>query len=92
MPGALVIAQRDGQTITINSVEKVDRLLVRLDDRMIDLDRPVRIAYHGRTLYDGRVPRTVAALIHTLDKRGDPLLMFDAEVEIKLSAKKPNKD
>ncbi len=92
VPGALLIAQRDGQTITIKSAEKVDRLLVRLDDRMIDLDRPVRIAYQGRTLYEGRVPRTVAALIHTLDKRGDPQLMFDAEMEIKLSGKKPNED
>ena len=87
--GSEVIAERDGQTITIESAEKVDRLLVRLDDRMADLDRPVRIVYQGRTLFEGRVPRTVATLMHTLDHRGDPQLMFDAEVEVKLPKLKP---
>ena len=90
VPGALVIAERDGQTITIESAEKVDRLMVRLDDRMVDLDRPVRIVYKGKTVFEGRAPRTIAALIRTLEKRGDRQLMFDADVEVKLPASKPD--
>ena len=92
VPGAGVAAERQGQTITIQSAEKVERLLIRLDDRMLDLDRPVRIVYRGQVLFEGRAPRTIAALIHTLDGRGDPQLMFDAEVEIKLPAGKSSKD
>ncbi len=86
--GSLVTAKRDGQTITIEAADKVDRLLVRLDDRMVDLDRPVKIVYQGKTLFERRAPRTIAALMHTLAHRGDPQLMFDAEVEVKLPAAK----
>jgi hypothetical protein len=91
LAGAEVTADRDGQTITIKSADKIERLLIRLDDRMVDLDRPVRIVYQGRALFEGCVPRTIAALMHTLDHRGDPQLMFDAEVEVKLPAEKPSK-
>jgi hypothetical protein len=87
-----VIAERDGQSINIKSAKKIDRLLVWLDDRMVDLDRPVRIACQGKNLFEGSVPRTVATLMHTLDHRGDPQLMFDAEIEVKLPGEKPSKD
>jgi hypothetical protein len=55
---------------------------------MVDLDRPVRIVYQGKTLFEGRVPRTIATLMRTLENRGDPQLMFDAEVEVKLPTEK----
>ena len=66
------------------SVEKFDDLLIRLDERMVDLDKAVRVVYRGRVLFDGRSRGTIATLVHTLDQRGDPQLMFDAEVEVKL--------
>ena len=94
---ALVIAQRDGQTIDIVKSEKVDSLIVRLDDRMVDLDKPVvvmqsgvvvdRIAV-GKQIFSGKVPRTIATLISTLIGRGDPKLMFDAEVRVDLTKDK----
>ncbi len=87
--GSLVTAKRDGQTITIEAAEKAEKLLIRLDDRMVDLDKPVKIVYQGKTLFEGRAPRTIATLMHTLEKRGDPELMFDAEVEVKLPAARP---
>ncbi len=89
--GAEVTAERDGQTITIKSTESAERLLIRLDDRMLDLDRPVRIVCQARTLFEDRVPRTIAALLHTLEQRGDPQLMFSAEVEVKLPGEKSSK-
>lgn len=55
---------------------------------MIDLDQPVRVVYRDRVLFDGRAPRTIGTLIHTLDQRGDPELIFAAEVEVKLSTAK----
>jgi len=88
LAGAEVVAQRAGQTIEIKSAEKVSQLLIRLDERMVDLDKPVRIVYHDQVLFDRRTPRTIATMIHTLDQRGDPQLMFDAEVEVKLPAGK----
>ncbi len=88
LAGALVTAERSKQTIEIKTAEKIETLLVRLDDRMLDLDRPIKVTYGGKTLFRGRPLRTIATLLRTLDKRGDPKLMFDAEVEVKLAQEK----
>ncbi|MFO0801847.1 MAG: hypothetical protein U0791_01805 [Gemmataceae bacterium] len=82
--GALVEAKRDGQTIEILKAEGVKKLLIRLDDRMLDLDKPVTVTYKGKTLFEGKAPRSEAVLKKTLAGRGDPKLMFDAEVSVEL--------
>ncbi len=81
---SLVIATRTGQTIDIVTAEKVSKLLIRLDDRMADLDKPVEVKHAGKTLFTGEAPRTVGVLVRTLVGRGDPALVFDAEVEVTL--------
>ncbi len=80
--GSLVVAERKGQKITVSKVEKVGRLVVRLDDRMADLDQPVTVEQDGRRLFSGKPVRTIRTLVQTLADRGDPRLMFDAEVEV----------
>ena len=79
---ALVIAQRQGQQVTIAKADKVTSLLIRLDDRMADLDRAINVTYAGRELFSGIPSRTIYTLAKTLVGRGDPKLMFDAEVAV----------
>jgi hypothetical protein len=81
-PGALVDAVVTGQVVDILTAEKVAKLLIRLDDRLLDLDKPVKVTYHGKVLHEGVVPRTVATQIKTLAGRGDAKLVFDAEVAV----------
>jgi hypothetical protein len=85
---SLVIATRAGQVIDIATAEKVSKLLVRFDDRMADLDKPVEVKHVGKVLYSGVAARTIATLTKTLAGRGDPGLVFDAEVEVTLPAAK----
>jgi hypothetical protein len=80
--GAQVIAELDGQRITITTRD-VDRLLIRLNDRMLDLDKPVTVLWAGKEVFTGQIPRTTATLSKTLDERGDRVLMFSAEVEVR---------
>lgn len=82
--GALVEAKLDGQTIEILKVENVKKLLVRLDDRMLDLDKPVKVTHKGKVLFEGIAPRTAATLAKTLSGRGDPKLIFDVEVSVEV--------
>lgn len=82
--GAEVVAERSGQNIDIKSSSKVDDLLIRLDDRMADLNQPVRVTYKGGVLFEGAVPRTIATIMRTLDKYGDPKMIFDSEIAVKL--------
>jgi predicted esterase len=85
---SLVIAKRDGQTVEIVSAEKVSKLLIRLDDRMADLDKPIAIKQAGKELFAGTAPRTIAVMARTLNGRGDPKLIFDAEVAVELPVTK----
>jgi hypothetical protein len=84
--GSLVVARRDGQGIEITAAEKVAALLIRLDDRMADLDTPVTVTHAGKELFAGTPARTVGVMLRTLAGRGDPRLMFDAEVRVVLPA------
>lgn len=81
---SLVVVERKGQAIDIVTAEKVDKLLIRLDGRMVDLDQPVRVTHAGKTLYDAVPPRTIGTLAETLKGRGDPKLMFEAEIAVEL--------
>ncbi len=83
--GTLVSAARDGQSITIRKSEGVDKLLIRLDDRMLDMDQPVRILREEQELVRGSVSRTIATQIATLLERGDPQLVFDGEMSVDLA-------
>jgi hypothetical protein len=79
--GTLVEAVRDGQKIAITA-EGVDRLLVRLNDDMLDLNQPVVITLNGKPAYQGKPSRTIATLHKTLEERGDATMVFSAEVAI----------
>ena len=85
---SLVIAKRNGQNIEITSAEKIDKLLIRLDDRMANLDEPIRVVQNGQELFAGTLPRTIGTMVKTLAGRGDPALIFDAEVEVVLGSPK----
>jgi poly(3-hydroxybutyrate) depolymerase len=84
----LVIARREGQTVEISSAEKVSKVLIRFDDRMADLDKPVKVTYMGKELFSGDAKRTIGTMVKTLVGRGDPMLVFPAEVSVELPAGK----
>lgn len=86
--GTLVVATREGQKIDLASVEGINQLTIRLDDRMADLDKPVSVTHAGKELLSVTPKRTIATLVNTLEGRGDPKLMFSAEVAVKVPTAK----
>jgi poly(3-hydroxybutyrate) depolymerase len=79
-----VHAQRQENIIDILQVKDMDRLLIRLNDAMLNLDAPVTVQQRSRRLFHGVVPRTLATLAQTLQERGDPRLVFSAEITVAL--------
>lgn len=77
---ARVVVRREGSTIYIEEAEDPAALRIRLDDAMLDLDRPVTVRMGDRTLFNGPAPRTIATLLRTLLEYGDPRAMFSAEI------------
>jgi hypothetical protein len=81
--GDEVIAERKEQTITLNSKGGSAAVIVRLNDQMVDLDRPVVVLWEGKQVFAGKVPRTIGTLAATLGERGDPDLVFPAELTLR---------
>ncbi|MEX2185692.1 MAG: transglutaminase domain-containing protein [Pirellulales bacterium] len=75
---AEVRATRDGQSIDVEATG-IQQIAVRLCDAMCNLDEPVTLTSGGKTLFSGRVERSIATLAKTLAERGDPTAVFSAE-------------
>jgi dienelactone hydrolase len=84
--GQEIVAELDGQHLRITATG-VPTVTIRLNDRMLDLDKPVTIEAGGGTVRHDRVPRTIATQARTLGERGDPDLVFGAEVTVHIPAK-----
>jgi predicted esterase len=80
-----VIATRKQQAIDIEKGE-VGQLIIRLNDEMLDLDQEVTISFQQKTLFQGHLQRTIGKLAETI-KRGDPFLVFSAEISVELPKK-----
>ncbi|WP_322963322.1 hypothetical protein [Sphingomonas fuzhouensis] len=69
--GDRIDAQVDGQTIALSgNIPK--GLTLRLSDKLVDLDRPIRVMVDGHEVFHGRVARTAAAIRASLLERFDP--------------------
>lgn len=76
-------AEVEDQTVTVQG--DVERLTVLLDDRLLDLNKPVTVrGINGKPLFEGMLNRTIANLATTLERRGDPHLSFGAAVTVEL--------
>lgn len=69
--GDRIDARVEGQAIIIDGAVPAG-VTLRLSDRLVDLDRPVRVTVNGRVAFAGKVPRTAAAIVRSLEERLDP--------------------
>jgi predicted peptidase len=83
--GTEVVATRDRQRVDLHS-DQLDRVTVRFNDRMLDLDQPITIARDGKQMETASVQRTIGVLHKTLEERGDPKSVFSAEVVVRFPA------
>ncbi len=82
---AKVIAERNGQVFTILKAEKVAKLIIRLNDDLCDMDKPVKVIFNGKTIFEGKVSRTIKTIQQSLEQRFDPESIFSGEMQVTLS-------
>ena len=82
--GALLRASYDTMGVHISDAQDVKRVSVRLNDDMLDLDGPIRVDFKGQMLSEAPVQRTVSVLDRCIQERGDPGLVYSAEVTVDL--------
>ena len=80
--GMKVIASYQGNTISIDSCD-YPALLIRLNDKMMNLDLPVTVKYKDMVLFDGIVPWNQNVAERTAE-RGDPDLIFCSEFSVNI--------
>jgi predicted peptidase len=83
--GTEVIASRDKQRVDLHS-DQLDRVTVRFNDRMLDLDQPITITRDGKPIEVVNVQRTIGVIHKTLEERGDPKSVFSAEAVVRFAA------
>ncbi|WP_335307530.1 hypothetical protein [Sphingomonas phyllosphaerae] len=69
--GDTITASVSGQTITLSGTVPAGTTL-RLSDRLLNLDRTIRVMVNGRQIHAGKVTRTARAVIESLRERLDP--------------------
>jgi len=76
-------AATKGGNSTLKSLMSAD-LIVKLNDKLLDLDKPITIMLNGEVVFTGRVKRELLTMMNNLAERGDPYYAFPAQVRIKL--------
>lgn len=70
-PGLTIRAGVERNVITVDAPD-VTRIILRLHDRLVDLDQPLQVVLNGGTVFAGKVPRQADAILKSLHQRGDP--------------------
>jgi hypothetical protein len=79
--GGEIIATYQGNEVDIKE-SYTDSLLIRLNDKMMNLDKPVVVRYKGTEIYRGKVKRSMGTLNRTIEERLDAELIFPVELAL----------
>jgi hypothetical protein len=78
---ARLVARVEGQAIVLEG-DVPARLRLRLSDRLLDLDQPVRVVANGQERFSGKVTRQARAMLASLEERADPVSAASAWVDL----------
>lgn len=82
-PGMAVVAELSGNEIKIEACD-YPKLRIYLNDRMVDMDKPVKVTYKGKVLFEKKLARMAKCMARTLCERGDSELVFSGYVEVEI--------
>ncbi len=82
--GVEVRANLKGQQFDVQCGD-IKQLIIRVNDRMLNLDEDITVTSQGKELYKGRIRRTIGMLARTLSERGDPASIFSGEIVVTLT-------
>jgi hypothetical protein len=83
-PTGRVDLSRDGNTITANT-RAVEAFTLLLSPDVFDFSKPVKVVANGKTVFEGRVTRSLPTLMKWAARDYDRTLLFGAEVTVKLA-------
>jgi poly(3-hydroxybutyrate) depolymerase len=82
--GQQVSATVTGQNINIHAPEEMEQLSLRLNDALLNLDKPIEVTVNGQVAFSDRVQRSSAAIWNSLNERLDPKIAASCELVLSL--------
>lgn len=79
-------AEVEGQEIRLKGQELPDEITLRLNDLLIDLDKPVKVLHGEAVLHDGTISRSISALARSFKERADSGTAASALLAVSLAA------
>ena len=79
--GGEIVASYKGNEIKVENAY-TDSLLIRLNDQMMNLDKPITIRWKGKEIFKGKVNRKLETIQLTAQERKDAGLVFPVEIVI----------
>lgn len=80
--GREVCVSRDGNTFTVTRNDYTT-LRIWLNDRFVDMSKPVRVVIDGREIFRGKVKRRAEHIAASIESRVDPEYIFSGVLEIR---------
>ncbi|TKG97095.1 alpha/beta hydrolase [Puteibacter caeruleilacunae] len=79
--GERVVVEHEGNSFNILE-NYSDTLVIKLNDKLVNLDKPVAIKVNGNEIFKGKVARTAYVLWNSLKDRVDENYAFSSELKI----------
>ena len=80
---SLIVASIEGQVITISNAT-VSELVIRLNDKLLDMDKKVKVVYKDKEIFSGYVPRRKDVILSSINEYGDPESVYYGEISVLL--------
>nr|MBI1229481.1 alpha/beta hydrolase [Cytophagales bacterium] len=81
--GGEVVAEYNASMNEINILSNYsDTLEIYLNDKMMDLDKPVSVRYRGKVIGEKAVNRSLLSIYKSLSAKGDPALSFPSMLTV----------
>ena len=79
--GSTIRAKRNGNDFELSTSEQIEEIVIQLNDSMVDLDKPISVKMSDKSSSHTAI-RTAANIYKSIQRRGDPQLIFSATIEV----------
>ena len=80
---SLIVANIEGQVITILNAT-VSELVIRLNDKLLNMDKKVKVIYMNKEIFSGYIPRRKDVILSSINEYGDPESIYYGEISVSL--------
>ena len=86
--GSTITVVRNKNRFEIKSFEKLDSIVIRMNESMVDFSKPIEISLDDKVT-SIKAEQTAGLIYRTMEGRGDPGLVFSSEIVFQLPKPEP---